>query len=374
MICHGCELEDFRNVYSAAVRFCDGVNILVGDNGQGKTNMVEAIYLCSVGKSFRGADEAEMIGFNKPGARVTVNYSDAVRQQSISIILSRDHRRQVEHNHVKIHRMSDMVGSLSSVLFCPEHLSVVKDGPAQRRNYLDIAISQLRPLYMASLQKYGKILKQRNKLIRDAETDRRTFNETVDFWSSQLAAEAAIISKMRVSYVRRARELVAGFFADMTGGAEVPELIYSGSSHDEEDMYDDTTATQARYLSLLSENHDREIAAGTTLWGVHKDDITILLNSHPARVFASQGQQRSIALAMKLSEGEISRTQRGEYPVFLLDDVLSELDARRREYLINEIKGRQVIMTCCEGVPVSNAEIIHVKSGCYSVGGNEVKQ
>lgn len=365
MICRDCRLADFRNVEGAHVTFSDGVNILMGDNGQGKTNLLEAVYLCSIGKSFRGADEAEMIRFGAHSARVEVGYSDSIREQSICVTLSRDKRRQVEHNRVRVGRMSDMVGSMSAVLFCPEHLSVVKSGPAERRNYLDVAISQLRPLYMASLQRYGKILKQRNKLIRDAETDRRTFDETIDFWSAQLAHEAACISKMRLSYVRRARELVADFFRDMTGGAEVPELIYSGSSHDEEDMYDDLAATEARYLSLLCDNHAREIGAGSTLWGIHKDDITILLNSHPARVFASQGQQRSIALAMKLSEGEISRTQRGEYPVFLLDDVLSELDSRRRDYLINEIEGRQVIMSCCEGVPVGGAKMIHVCGGEY---------
>ena len=365
MIVHECRLSSFRNVGTAAVGFSDGVNILIGDNGQGKTNLLEALYLCSIGKSFRGADEGEMIKFGESEARVAVEYSDAVRRQSIEIRMSRELRRQVEHNRVKVGRMSDMVGCLSAVLFCPEHLSVVKNGPAERRSYLDVAISQLRPMYMASLQKYSKILKQRNKLIRDAEADRRTFDATIDFWSAQLAAEAARISRMRLSYIRRARELVASFFRDMTGGLEVPELRYAGSSHDEEDMYDDIAATEARYLSLLNDNHAREIGAGSTLWGVHKDDITILLNGHPARVFASQGQQRSIALAMKLSEGEISRAERGEYPVFLLDDVLSELDSRRRSYLNNEISGRQVIMTCCEGIPLTGARIIRVKGGEY---------
>ncbi|MBQ9079619.1 MAG: DNA replication/repair protein RecF [Clostridia bacterium] len=365
MICHGCSVNNYRNVESAQIEFADEVNVLVGDNGQGKTNIVEAIYLCSVGRSFRGADEAEMIKFGESGAQISVDFSDSVRKQNITMHLFRDKRRQVEQNRVKITRMSDMIGSLSSVLFCPEHLSVVKEGPAMRRNYLDIAISQLRPVYISALQRYTKVLKQRNKLIRDAEDDRRTFNETIDFWSDQLAAEAATIARLRVEYLRRARVLVASFFSDMTGGREVPELIYAGSSHDEEDMYLDAAATKAKYLKLLSENHDREIGAGTTLWGIHKDDITINLNDHPARVFASQGQQRSIALAMKLSEGEICREERGEYPIFLLDDVLSELDAGRRNYLINEIKGRQVIMTTCETLPVGDAKVIKVDGGRY---------
>ena len=369
MICHSCCVENYRNAECAQLEFSDEVNVLVGDNGQGKTNIVEAIYLCSVGRSFRGADEAEMIKFGCPGAHVSVDFSDSVRKQNITMHLFRDKRRQVEKNKVKITRMSDMVGSLTGVLFCPEHLSVVKEGPAMRRAYLDIAISQLRPLYISSLQRYNKILKQRNKLIRDAENDRKTFNDTIEFWSDQLSTEAATISRMRVEYLMRAREMVKDFFADMTDGREIPQLIYAGSSHDEEQMYLDSAATKAKYMKMLSENHDREIGAGTTLWGIHKDDITINLNDHPARVFASQGQQRSIALAMKLSEGEICREDRGEYPVFLLDDVLSELDAGRRSYLINEIKGRQVIMTTCETLPemfdCGSSKVIQVKQGKY---------
>ena len=365
MIIHKCSAAGFRNIPEAEVEFCDGVNVLVGDNGQGKTNIMEAIYLCSMGRSFRGADESEMIGFGNQSARVSVDFSDNIRRQNITMQLFRDKRRQVEKNKVKIGKMSDVVGTLSAVLFCPEHLGVVKEGPAARRAYLDIAISQLRPLYISALQKYGKVLKQRNKLIKDAEDDPTTFRDTIDFWSEQLAAEAAVIAGMRVEYIKRARAMVGEFFADMTGGREVPELRYAGSSHDEEDFYLDREATKAKYFKMLSENHVRELGAGTTLWGIHKDDIAIDLNGHPARVFASQGQQRSIALAMKLSEGEICRELRGEYPVFLLDDVLSELDSSRRDYLINKIEGRQVIMTTCESVPGGGGRVIQVSGGRY---------
>lgn len=370
MICKKCSIRGFRNINEAEIAFSDGVNILVGDNGEGKTNVVEAIYLSSIGRSFRGADEEEMINFGSDCAEISVDFRDSIRDQNMTVRLFKDKRRQIEQNKVKITRMSDMVGSLSSVLFCPEHLSIVKEGPAMRRNYLDVAISQLRPLYISALQKYGKILKQRNKLIRLAEDDRKTFDETVDFWSEQLASEAATIAGMRVSYLKKARTLIAGFFADMTDGKEVPDLVYAGSSHDEEDFYTDHKATKEKYMKLLTENHDREIGAGTTLWGIHKDDIVINLNSHPARVFASQGQQRSIALAMKLTEGEISREQKGEEPVFLLDDVLSELDGRRREYLINEIEGRQVIMTSCESFTAGGARVIEVRKGTYKIREN----
>lgn len=365
MIVHDCHLVDFRNVADERISFCDGVNVLLGDNGQGKTNLLEAIYLSSIGKSFRGADDSEMVNFERDEALVSIDYSDSVRRQNISMKLMRGRRRRVTQNGLKVERMSQMVGNLSCVLFCPEHLSLVKSGPAERRRYLDIAISQMRPTYLTSLQRYNKLLLQRNRLIKAAGDDRRTFNETIDLWSAQMAAEAARISHMRLRYVRRARALVADLFADMTDGGEVPQLIYTGSSHDEEDMYDDVVATEKRYLRLLTENHDREIAARGTLWGTHKDDITILLNGHPARSFASQGQQRSIALAMKLSEGEISCADRGAAPVMLLDDVLSELDARRRDYLLSSISERQVIITCCENIPMGDTNVIRVENGRY---------
>ncbi len=365
MICERIEIEGFRNIDHAELSFSEGVNILSGDNGEGKTNLIEAIGLVSIGKSFRGADEREMIKFGAPGAAVTVYFRDSIRSQSISFRMSRERPRQVEHNRVRIRRMSDMVGTLPTVIFCPEHLSIIKAGPAARRNYLDVAISQLRPVYIASLSRYNQILRQRNKLLRDALCDRKTFEETVDFWSEQLAAEAAVISSFRASYLNRAAEHVSEFFREMTGGVETPEIKYAGSSKDPEDFYRDRLATKKRYMELLGSSHEREISAGTTLWGIHKDDIEVTLNGHAARIYGSQGQQRSLAVALKLTEGEICREERGEYPVFLLDDVLSELDSGRRAYLTSEIKDRQVIMTTCEHISGTDG-VIRVKKGSYT--------
>lgn len=367
MICRSIEIENFRNIKRAGVEFCEEVNILIGDNGEGKTNLLEAVSYASVGKSFRGADEGELISLGEDFAALSVNFCDSLRPQNITLRTSRLKKRQVELNGVNIRRLSDMVGALNTVVFCPEHLSIIKDGPSLRRNYIDVAISQLRPLYIASLQRYNQILKQRNRLIRDGAEDRRTFDQTIDFWSEQLATEAAVISSMRAAYIKRAGAHVASFFSDMTGGGEVPALRYAGSSRDEEDFYTDRAEVGKRYMKLLSSSHEREIAAGSTLWGIHKDDIEVCLNGNPARIYASQGQQRSLALALKLTEGEICREERGEYPVFLLDDVLSELDAGRRAYLINEIRGRQVIMSSCEGLPCNGARLIKVSHGSYTL-------
>ena len=368
MICNRISVGNFRNIENADVTFTPGVNILLGDNAQGKTSLLEAIYFVSLGRSFRSVHEADLIKFGEEYSRISLDYADAIRNQNITIFLSKDKRRHVEQNRVKITKMSDIIGQFRAVMFCPEHLSLVKDGPSERRAFLDVAISQLRPVYLKSLQKYNQILRQRNQLIKSAYKDRSTFDATVEFWSRQLAHEAAIISKFRLWYAKLADEHVKRLFARMTGERELPEIVYLGSSKQDPEEYANVELTEERYFELLMSNHDREIALGATAYGIHKDDLEIMLNGKSARLYASQGQQRSIAIALKLAEGEICKTDCGEYPVFLLDDVLSELDGKRRAFLQNEINSRQVIMTTCERENISRSpsvNIINVEKGEY---------
>ena len=230
------------------------------------------------------------------------------------------------------------------MLFCPEHLSLIKDGPLERRNYLDIAISRISPKYIRSLQRYAYFLKQRNALIKSATQNRAVFDATIDLWSEQLAAEAAEISVMRLEFIKRVGSIVSSCFEDMTGKKESVEIIYRGSASLVGDEYLDRELVKQKYISLLQSAHEREIIVGSTLWGVHKDDIEIKLNSKNARAFASQGQQRSLALALKLAEGEICREEFGDYPVFLFDDVLSELDDKRRRYILSGSENKQIII------------------------------
>ena len=368
MICNRISVGNFRNIENAEVTFTPGVNILLGDNAQGKTSLLEAIYFISLGRSFRSVHESELIKFGEEYSRISLDYSDAVRNQNITIFLSKDKRRHVEQNKVKITKMSDIIGQFRAVMFCPEHLSLVKHGPSKRRAFLDVAISQLRPVYLKSLQKYNQILRQRNQLIKSAYNDRKSFDDTIEFWSRQLAHEAAVISKFRLWYTKLADEHVKRLFVRMTGEREVPEIVYVGSSKQAPEEYSDVALTEKKYFELLMSNHDREIALGATVYGIHKDDIEIMLNGRSARLFASQGQQRSLAITLKLAEGEICKTDSGEYPVLLLDDVLSELDGRRRAFLQNEINSRQVIMTTCERENISrspNVNIINVTAGEY---------
>ena len=365
MLCKKLSAENFRNIERAEVSFSPGVNLLVGDNAQGKTNLLEAVGYVSLGKSFRGATEAEMIAFGSDRARISLDFSDSIRDQNISVGIFGGKRRRFEQNGVKIYKMSDIVGAMRAVIFCPEHLSLIKNGPGERRAWLDMALCQSRPVYLQSLSRFNKLLKQRNRLLKDAEKDRKTFDATVGVWSQGIAHESALLGKFRYDYVKAASGHIERFFGEMTGGGETPSVTFSGSAKQEAEAFSDTQATEREYLRLLTSNTEREIAAGATLWGAHKDDIKIDLNGRSARDFASQGQQRSLALAMKLAEGELCRGDIGEYPVFLLDDVLSELDAKRRSYLVNEIKGKQVIMTGCD-LSVKAENTVFVKNGSYS--------
>ena len=364
MVCNRIRVRDFRNIEQAEVEFCEEVNILAGANAQGKTNLLEAIGYAALGKSFRTEHDEEMIRFGAGCAEVSVDFTDSQRRQNLTVRMMPGRRRRIEHNGVRAGRVSDVVGCFRTVLFCPEHLSLVKDGPRARRAFLDVALSQLYPVYLKRLQRYNQILRQRNQLIRTAQDDPATFRDTAEFWSVQLAAEAAALARYRWHYLQSAAAEVSALFREMTGERETPELVYAGSSRQEPAEYGDEAATREVYTRLLTANWPRELAAGSTLWGVHKDDVEILLNGRPARVFASQGQQRSLALCLKLAEGAVCRQVCGELPVFLFDDVFSELDESRRAYLSGKLRGRQVIITSCEP-GVTAGRVIRVRGGTY---------
>ena len=367
MLARKITLRNFRNIEDATVSFHEGVNVLYGDNAEGKTNLLEAIYFASIGKSFRGQHTNEILRFGEKEGLLSLDFKACGREQRISLMLGGGRVRAAEKNRVKIRRMSEIVGSFRAVLFCPEHLSLIKDGPAERRQFLDIAISAADPLYLGALQRYNRILKQRNALIKAAEKDRALFDATVDIWSRQLAHEAATIAKSRKRYIEKAEEFMKKCFFDMTSSREEPALVYMGVGGKDFTDYEVDDKIEELLYNKLTANYEREIAAGATLWGIHKDDVEVTLNGRSARSFCSQGQQRSLALALKIAEGELCRLDCGEYPVFLFDDVLSELDRGRRDYLLNHIKGKQVIMTTCEKEGFFADHMILVKNGTYQM-------
>ena len=358
MFCKKIIYKDFRNIESATLDFCPGTNIFVGSNAEGKTSAVEGIYLFARGKSFRSQHDIDMIRFDCDYASIDMEFNDTRRDHKMRIAYSRDGRRLCKHNGVDIKKLSEFIGYFRAVIFCPNHLSLVKDGPSVRRSFIDTAISQIQPSYVGLLQKYNSILSQRNALIKNAYFQRDVFDATVEYWSEQLAEAAERISKKRAWYTEMLSEYSNALIGDMTGGKEELTISYRSQK------------TKEEYFKELCSNHERELKYGSTLYGVHKDDLDIELLGRDARSFASQGQQRSIALALKLSEGEISRKECGSYPVFLLDDVLSELDNKRREYILSGLKDRQTFITSCnedDFKDIGNAVTYTVNQGKFDI-------
>ena len=337
MFCKKIKYNNFRNIKNAELDFSPGVNVFIGKNAQGKTSAIEGIYLFARGKSFRTLKDASLINFDSEYATVEALFEDANRESKSRIAYSKDGRRLCKINNVNISKLSEFIGYFRCVVFCPSHLSIVKDGPGVRRNFLDCAIAQINPSYVLNLQKYNNVLMQRNALIKGAYYNRNSFDETIDEWSVQLSEYGEKISYERAKYTEKLNRYANLFITDMTSKSENLFLYYSEPKTKEE-LYKE-----------LTENKERELKYKSTLYGVHKDDILINLCDKKARDFASQGQQRSIALAIKLAESEISRETGGSYPVLLLDDVLSELDDSRREYILSGIKNYQTFITSCEG-------------------------
>lgn len=351
MKCRRVSYYQFRNIENAELVLHDDVNVLLGENAQGKTNVLEGIYLMAQARSFRPGKEKDMIRFGQVQAGVKLWFDSDRTEQTLEMRLFGNGRRQCFQNGVPVRHLSEFIGHFRAVIFCPEHLSIVKEGPSVRRAFADMALSQLSMPYLHTLQEYTKVLTQRNAMLKNCREYSKSFAEQIEPWSVQLAQRAYQISEQRGIYLQKLQQSVRDIFADMTGGREVPQIVYTESK------------TEAEYLQLLKNNLEREIRQMTTLYGTHRDDYAILLNGKEARLFASQGQQRSIALAMKLSEGEISRQMTGEYPVFLLDDIFSELDAGRRSYIMNGLRDRQVIITACDNKMYDTGHVFAVKGG-----------
>ena len=325
MIAEKISFVNYRNIEKAQIEFCDGVNLIYGDNAKGKTNVLEAVYSYARGKSFRSASERELVRFGCEGYHTELVFRDKNRVQSMSLGYA-DKKRQKKINGVVCDKLSDMIGRFRAVMFCPEHLDIVKGGPGQRREFLNIAISQLDGTYIKEFSKYKAILENRNALLRrisicDDPKKKGALSAQLDIFSTQLSECAAYICAAREKYIRGISPFAEFFLGEMSEDSEK--------------------------LSLEFEcDIDKSI----------RDDIKICINSVDARSFASQGQQRSIALSLKMAEGEMSRECVGEYPVFLFDDVLSELDVKRRSYLMSKISDRQLIITSCEISDIRDVE------------------
>ena len=367
MLLKTAEFDNFRNIEHFKFDFDGRMNILFGKNAQGKTNVIEGIYLFAGGKSFRKVKDADMRRFGSSITMAQITFEANERESKMAYRLSDRSRRELFKNGAKLKRSSEFIGEFRAVLFCPAHLSIVQADPAVRRSFTDGAISQLKPKYLSSLMIYQKVMDQRNALLRSYERDGQSIDIMYDVLSEKIAELAGYITAERAKYLSRLFSNVNELMSDMSEGKERIGYRYVTSISDGGELFDADENTR-RYLELIPKYREKEKIVGTSLIGAGRDDFEIELLEKPAKLFASQGQQRSIALAIKLSEGEISREECGEYPVFLFDDVLSELDKSRKNYVLSQLSGRQVIITSCDENDFSDADDakkIYVEGGRY---------
>lgn len=335
--------RDFRNIESCDVSFSPGVNLLYGKNAEGKTNAVEGIYMFSRGKSFRRGDERDLMRFGTEGFRISIEY-ESLEGEGVLEYAVYGKERLRKKNGYKINKLSEMIGSFKSVLFFPDNLSLVKGGPDERREFLNIALSQCYPTYIKHYASYKRALENRNCLLKLMQKGYYVDPEELRAWSDSMAEYAAYIYLMRREYTARLSVHAERILSELSDTRESLAISYDG---DIEGEVSDLQAAKEAYYRIFSENIEKESLYGVSLYGPHRDDLKIFLNGKEARSFASQGQQRSIVLAMKLAEGEVIKEMFGEYPVFLFDDVLSELDDGRRRYVLSGAGDRQIIITSC---------------------------
>ena len=336
--------KNFRNIKECEISFSDGVNVLIGQNAQGKTNAVEAIYFFARGRFFRAQRESEVFYFSSDNFSLEIEYTEQSRENKLSYNTYQKEKKILKNGY-KIDRINEMIGSFRAILFSPDDLKLVKDSPEERRAFLNIALSQYDNSYIKYYSLYKKALENRNCILSFSKKGFYTDENELYSWSKSLSEYASYIYMMRKEYIKRLSYYAEGEMNKISDGKEEISLSYKS---DIEGDIEDREAAEREYFRIFTSDIEKEKAAGVSLFGVHRDDIEILINKKSARQFASQGQVRSIVLALKMAEGEIIKENFSEYPVYLLDDVLSELDERRRAYILSKRGDGQIIITGCE--------------------------
>ncbi|CCQ96926.1 DNA replication and repair protein RecF [[Clostridium] ultunense Esp] len=332
-------LINFRNYHNLNINLNKNINIFVGKNAQGKTNLLEAIYFCAMGKSFRTNRDKEIINFNKHEAYIGAKININKREKIIEIKLEKDRPKRIKVNKIELKNFKELNSGLNVVIFSPDDLKLIKDGPGERRNFLDMSISQIKPVYKYNINKYNKILFQRNNLLKSNKPKSHIIN-LLEIFDIQLAKIGTEIIIYRIQFIENLSKIAKEIHKKLTLEREELNLNYNSNVN-----ISDKNIIEKKFLEQLKTNVDKDLITGITSIGPHRDDIQIQINGIDARVFASQGQQRTIVLSIKLSEVEIIKMERGVYPVLLLDDVYSELDLDRRKYLTETFKDMQTIIT-----------------------------
>ena len=339
-------INNFRNIEHLEIEPDKGINIIFGENAQGKTNLIESIWLFSGFRSFRGSKDNDLIRFGQNFLRTEMSFYGGNRDQDAKLIISHQ-QKKILLNSVPLTAASKLIGNFNCVVFAPSYLSLVKGNPSDRRKFIDSALCQFRPYYAKLLTDYNKVLIQRNTLLKELKHNRTNY-EFLEIWNEELAQKASLIINERVKYLKMLTETSSGIYLGLSRNKENLSLSYmmKVSANRYENIDVDVDIDRMREILKQSENSD--ILYGTTNVGSHRDEINIKIDDFSAKSFGSQGQQRSAALALKLGEAEILKEITGERPVALLDDVMSELDVHRQDYILNHIRDWQVFITCCE--------------------------
>ena len=345
------KLQNFRNYKQLELNLNKNINIIFGNNAQGKTNILESIFLCSFGKSFRTTKEKEMIKFNETNLIVEVFYQKKDRDGKIKIEIG--DKKQIYLNGIKIKKLSELLGNVNIVIFTPDDINILKDGPAGRRRFLDMMIGQLRPNYVYNLNMYLKTIEQRNNYLRQIREENKP-EEMLEIWDEKLADYAEKIFNYRDEFIKKIMQKINKIHSEITENKETLEIEYISNCEKKE-----------KYLKLLKERRKLDIIKGFTTKGIHRDDFMIYINEKEVGTYGSQGQNRTVVLSLKLAELNVIYDEIGEYPILLLDDFMSELDEERRKNFLNNIKNTQVILTGTEKIDLPNLEcnLYNVKKG-----------
>ena len=345
------KLNNFRNYEEQEILLNPNINIFYGDNAQGKTNIIESIFLCAIGKSFRTTNDKEMIKFNKENASVYIEYKKVDREGTIKIYI--ENKKNIYVNGIKIKKLSELLGKINIVIFTPDDIQILKEGPQKRRRFLDIMIGQLRPNYVHILNLYNKTLEQRNNYLKQIKIENKP-EELLEIWDEKLAEYGEKVFLYRNEFIEKIKEKINNIHEDITENKENLKIEYESNCKSKEE-----------YLNLLKERRKLDIIKGFTTKGVHRDDFMIYINNELVNIYGSQGQNRTVILSLKIAEMQVIYDEIGEYPILLLDDFMSELDEKRRRNFLENIENKQVIITCTDKIEEINNEfkLFEVKKG-----------
>ncbi len=333
-------VQNYRNYTTESVEFTNNLNVIIGQNAQGKTNLLEAIFLCAIGKSPRTNKDKDLVKWNSTFAKITLEISKKIGKKNIEMYLFTNQNKAIKIDKIPIKKIGELLGTFNAIYFSPDELKLIKESPEERRRFMDIDLCQFDKSYYYNLNHYNKVLMQRNKLLKTP--DKNVLRDTLPIWDEQLASYGASLIMARLKLIENLKIHANKIHKYLTSDNENLEISYQG--------YTANTENELKILLLkkIEENLEKDINLGYTTVGPHRDDIKITANNIDLRSFGSQGQQRTASLTLKLAELEFFRENLGEYPVLLLDDVLSELDENRQNKLLNFVKSIQTIITCTD--------------------------